>query len=215
MRTQSAQPFTRETGGTTIMVTLMLLVLLTMAAVGMSRNSFREAVISGTARQGSLVRNAGDSGIEWSLFWMYDTNTTSPSATATALRMLKTQLLVNPSQSGVPYDPNTLAPYNTINPPTLPAYPADIYLPLVTSSTGTDTTVGYSIALTRMGKMAITGQSQTGDKSGYTPASGAENKPAPDLWAVRSDARVTVGSGTFAPTFIHAKEAWISTPILN
>lgn len=212
MRTRQSLPFTRETGGTTIMVTLMLLVLLTMAAVGMSRNSFREAVISGTSRQGSMVRNAGDSGIEWSLFWMYDGNTTSPSATATALGTLKRQLLVASSQSGVPYDPNTLAPYSTTNPP---AIPADLYIPPVVTSSGTYSTIGYSIALTRMGKLAITGQSQTADASGYTPAKGGENKPAPDLWAVRSDARVTVGSGTFAPTFIHAKEAWISTPILN
>ena len=155
-----------------------------------------------------MVRNMGDSGIEWSLFWM--DQTTAGSGTALALKNLKTQLLVNADQSGVPYDPNTLAPYNTANPP---AVPADLQLPVITSSTGTVTHLGYSVALTRMGKLPVTDMSQTADASGFRPAAGGEIKQAPDLWAVRSDARVTVGSGTFAPTFIHAKEAWISTPV--
>jgi hypothetical protein len=210
MRTRPAQGFRSETGGTTIMVSLMLLVLLTIAAIGMSRNSFREAVISGTSRQGSQVRNTGDSGIEWSIFWMDPTNTTSPTPTASALKNLKTQLLLNANQSGVPYDPNTGGVYNTVNPP---SPPADLALPSVTSSTGTVTQLGYTIALTRMGKLPVTDMSQTADASGFRPAAGGEIRQAPDLWAVRSDARVTVGVGTFAPTFIHAKEAWISTPV--
>ena len=212
MRTLESPSFNRETGGITILTALMLLVLLTIAAVGMSRNSFREAVISGTARQGSMVRNLGDSGIEWSLFWIFNENSTAPTATATGLKNLKTYLGQNPSLAGVPYDPNTLAPYNTTNPP---AIPADLYLPQVTSSGGTVSTLGYSIALTRMGKLAIADMSQTGDSSGFQPAKGGENKPAPDLWAVRSDARVAVGTGPFVPTFIHAKEAWISTAAGN
>jgi Tfp pilus assembly protein PilX len=212
MHTLSSAKASRQTGGITILVVLMLLVLLTIAAVGMSRNSFREAVISGTARQGSMVRNVGDSGIEWSLFWIFAENTTAPTATATGLKNLKTYLGQNPSLAGSPYDPSTLGPYNTVNPP---AAPADLALPQETSSAGTVTTLGYSIALTRMGKLAVANTSQTADSSGFQPARGGENKPAPDLWAVRSDARVSIGSGSFAPTFIHAKEAWISTPAGN
>ena len=41
MRPRSASAFTAETGGTTILVVLMMLVLLTIAAIGMSRNAFR------------------------------------------------------------------------------------------------------------------------------------------------------------------------------
>jgi Tfp pilus assembly protein PilX len=40
-----------QTGAITIMVALMLLVLLTLSAIGMSRNSFREVVNSAFSRQ--------------------------------------------------------------------------------------------------------------------------------------------------------------------
>ncbi len=221
MRTRPAPSFTRETGGITILVALMLLVLLTIAAVGMSRNSFRETVISGTARQGSMTRNVGDSGVEWSVFWLDLNNVTSPTATAAALRTCRENLLLNSNAAGLPWDPYnppdanpattyTYGSYNTSSPP---APPADMTLPPQTSSGGVTTTMGYSVALTRMGKLPITGMSQTADSSGFTPARGGINKQAPDLWAVRSDARVTVGSGPLAPTFVHAKEAWISTPV--
>ena len=53
----TAKGSSSQRGGITIIVTLMLLVLLTISAVAMSRNAFREVVISGTTRQGSMVRN--------------------------------------------------------------------------------------------------------------------------------------------------------------
>lgn len=42
----------RERGGITIMVVLMLLVLLTIAAVSMSKNAVREVIIAGTSARG-------------------------------------------------------------------------------------------------------------------------------------------------------------------
>lgn len=206
----SRSPFHSQAGGITILVALMLLVLLTVAAVGMSRNAFRETVISGTVRQGALSRNVGDSGIEWSIFWLYPNNSTTPSVTAQALKNLQLQLLVSDNQSGIPYDPTTLAPYNTTSPP---PYPADLALPTQINASGQPTTMGYSVALTRMGKLPVMDSSQSADSSGLKTVIGGSPRMAPDLWAVRSDARVTVGTGLLAPTFVHAKEAWVSTPV--
>jgi len=60
-----------------------------------------------------------------------------------------------------------------------------------------------------MGKLPVTDISQGSGSGAFTPASGGPLRQAPDLWAVRSDAQVQQGS----VTFIHAKEAWISTPV--
>lgn len=205
------QPRTRsQAGGITIMVALMLLVLLTIAAVGMSRNSFRETVISGTVRQGAMTRNTADSGIEWGLYWIHTDSVASPTPTATALKALKNHLNMNEPLSGRAFDPSTLSLYDTANPP---AYPADLTLPIHTSASGTVTTSGYSVALIRMGKLPVADMTQTADASGSQAAAGKEVKQAPDLWALRSDARVTVGTGLLAPTYVHSKEAWITTPV--
>ena len=195
-----------QTGGITILVTLMLLVLITVAAMGMSRNALRELAISGTSRQGSMARNVADSGIEWSVYWLDQTNAASASATQTAiaLKNLKVQLGQNPSMAGVAYDPTTLAPYNTAP---LPTPPADTTLGAVAG-----TTQGFTMALTRMGKLPITNMSQGVSQASFTPATGAVPLQAPDLWAVRSDSQITTGTAPFAMTFFHAKEAWVSTP---
>ncbi|HJV48090.1 MAG TPA: hypothetical protein VJ549_02325 [Geothrix sp.] len=193
-----------QTGGITIVVTLMLLVLITVAAMGMSRNALRELAISGTSRQGAMARNVADSGIEWCVYWVNQYN--APSATGTALKLneLKLQLNQNPSQAGIAYDPMTLAPYNLT---TLPTPPSDL-----TISNANGTTQGFTVALTRMGKLPITDMSQGVSQGSFSPATGSVPLQAPDLWALRSDSQITVGTGPFASTFFHSKEAWISTP---
>lgn len=193
-----------QAGGITILVTLMLLVLITVGAMGMSKNALRELAISGTTRQGSMARNTADSGIEWAVYWVNQYN--SPSATGTAQQMnnLKVLLGQNPGMAGVAYDPTTLAPYNT---GTLPTPPADTSLGSVPG-----TTQGFTVALTRMGKLPITNMSQGVSQGSFTPAAGAVPLQAPDLWAFRSDSQVKVGTGPFAMTFFQAKEAWVSTP---
>lgn len=210
MRILPSRSFHAQSGGITILVALMMLVLLTVGAIGMSRNAFREVVVAGTVRQGAMTRNVADSGIEWSIFWLHQDNTNAPTATATALKNLQIQLLQDPTLAGRPHDPTTGGIYTPSAPP---AVPADLRLPDVTSSTGQVSTLGYTLGLTRMGKLPVTDMSQTADASGFRPASGGEIKQAPDLWAVRSDALVKVGTGSLAPTFIHGKEAWISTPV--
>ena len=193
-----------QAGGITILVTFMLLALITVAALGMSRNALRELTISGTSRQGSLARNVADSGVEWSIFWLDQYNAPTATGTAQQLNALKVQLSQNPSMAGVAYDPTTLAPYNTS---TLPTPPADTTLGAVTG-----TTQGFTVALTRMGKLPIANMSQGVSQGSYTPAAGAVPLQAPDLWAIRSDSQIRTGTSPFAMTFFHAKEAWVSTP---
>lgn len=91
-----------ETGGITILVALMLLVLLTVAAVGMSRNSLRQIVIASTVRQGAEVMNTADAGLEWTMFWMYPPNAISgsPSASASALLAIMSTLQTDPTLAG-------------------------------------------------------------------------------------------------------------------
>jgi hypothetical protein len=190
-----------QAGGITIVVALLMLVLLTVVSLAMARNSLREVVIAGTAREGGLVRNAADSGIEWSVFWMDPANTSGAAGTALGLITLMTTLLQDDSLSGVPYDPVTQAVYDTSSPP---AAPSDL------SFSGTS--AGCAVALTHMGKLPITDTGQTAG-GGYAPASGATSRAAPDLWALRSDAQYTVGTGSAASVFRSAREAWISTPV--
>lgn len=204
--------FHSETGGITILVALMLLVLLTIAAIGMSRNSFREIVSSGTTRQGAMVRNTADAGVEWSIYWLDIANagSGSPPATAVSMKTLKDYLLQNDAKSGVAYDVITKAPY--AGPPSISSIPADqVLTPPVAANNMT--TQAYSIALTRMGKLPITDISQGTTQGTFSPAQGGVSKQAPDLWAVRSDAQVQVGTSLLSPNFQHAKEAWISTPV--
>jgi hypothetical protein len=192
-----------QAGGITIIVTLMLLVLLTVAAMGMSKNSLREIAISGTTRQGSMARNVADSGIEWSTYWMYPPNATAATGTALALSNLANTLLVNPGMAGQAYDPTTGGLYVTS---VLPTPPADTSLPPVNG-----TTQGFTVALTRMGKLPITGTSQGAGQGSFAPATGSVPLQAPDLWAIRSDSQVTTGVAPFAMTFFHSKESWVSS----
>lgn len=198
--------FHPQTGGITILVALMLLVLLTIAAIGMSRNSFREIVISGTSRQGAQARNVADAGVEWAICWMDATNAAAASGTAAQLATLQKTLKSDTTgtMAGKPYDPMTQGLYDikaSHTPPTDLSF-----------STVKDVTQGFNVALTSMGKLPITNQSQGSGPGAFTPAQGTRNLQAPDLWAVRSDAQVTVGTGLFTTTFVHSKELWLSTP---
>jgi hypothetical protein len=189
-----------QSGGITILVTLMLLVLLTIAAVSMSRNSFREVVISGTTRQGAMTRNLADSGIEWSILYIDPINHPGNTTSSTALQAIASTLLKN-QIFGVPYDVSSQAAITTL--PNVAAMPADLQMPAGSGN-------GTNIALTCMGKMPPTGWSQGAGSTGTQNIRTVGNPPPtdPDIWAVRSDAQVTQGP----VTFWHSKEAWISTP---
>lgn len=188
-----------QAGAITILVALMLLVLLTIAAFGMSRNALRDIAISGTTRQGAMARNVADSGIEWSIYYLDPINHPGTTASSTNLQTLASTLLAG-NLCGVPYDVTSHAPSTLPNTTTLPA---DLQVPAGSGN-------GTNLALTCMGKLPTTGTSQTAGSvgTGNTPASGFVTLTNPDLWAIRSDAQVNQGP----IMFIHSKEAWISTP---
>jgi hypothetical protein len=187
-----------QRGGITILVSLMLLVLLTIAAFGMSRNSLREVVISGATRQGAMARNIGDSGIEFGILWMEPSSKRQGTGSAAELQTLAKTLLEG-QLYGIAYklDGSTYTGTNTAAPP------SDLQIPAFSGN-------GINLSLTAMGKMSMTNQSQTVGSStaGYTPAAGNLALTAPDLWAVRSDGVVATGGMTFT----HSKETWISSP---
>lgn len=205
----------RQSGAITIMVALMLLVLLTVAAVGMSRNSFREVVISGTSRQGSMVRNSSDAGLEWALYWMDLRNVQSGVGTGSAVSLndLKVHLLQTDTSSGQPFVVQNDGATGVYSPYTgVPAF-SDLAIDLKLPGAPVGQLQGFSLALTRMGKLPITDMSQGLGPSAYAPSQGGISKQAPDLWAVRSDSQVQVAGGITGTTFVHSKEAWISTPV--
>ena len=189
-----------------MIVALMLLVLLTVGAMGMSKNAMRELAISGTTRQGAMARNVADSGIEWAVYWLDVENSRSAADTALGMANLKAKLGQNGSLAGRAYNPLDLQLYPT----TRPTPPTDL-----TFGSVSGTTQGVSVALTRMGKVTTDGMSQGTSQGSYKPAGGEGSRgkqSLPDLWALRSDSQITVGSGLLATKFFHSKEAWISTP---
>lgn len=197
-----------QAGGISMIVALMLLVMLTVGALGMSKNAIRELAISGTTRQGAMARNAADSGVEWAVYWIAKGN--SPSATGTALgfKNVKSMLLAKQELAGRAYNPQDSA--MGLYPTTRPDVPTDLKF-----STVSGTTQGFTVGLTAMGKLPITNMSQGTGPASFSPAQGIISKQAPDLWALRSDGQITVGSGLLATKYFHSKEAWISTPTDN
>lgn len=192
-------PQSAQAGAITIMVALMLLVLLTIAAVSMSRNSFRDVVSSAFVRQGTMAQDVSDSGLEWSMYWITMANAANASGPALDLINLKNSMLQNNISSGQPYDIISGALYS-------PGGALNTSMEVLKTSTLTE---GYTIGLTRMGKLPVTGISQGSGPGAFTPASGGQVLQAPDLWAIRSDAQVVQGNVTFTS----AKEAWVSTPV--
>lgn len=195
-----------QAGGVTILVALMLLVLLTAAAVAMTRNSLREIATAGFGRQGAMARNMADSGLEWSINWM-DAQSGAAAASGTSaarLAALKAALVQQPSLAGIPWSvassnpaaPSTYSPGGTLA--------ADLQFP---SAVGV--TQGFTLGLTYMGKLPLADRSQGVGTGGYSPAAGRGAPQAPDLWCIRSDAQVIQGP----VTFIHAREVWVSTPV--
>ena len=201
-KAQPSRPHSPQTGGITILVALMMLVLLTLAAIGMSRNSFREIVNSGFSRQGAMSRQLADSGLEWSMYWISLANAPNATGAAASLNTEMNTLLLNPSLAGVAKDiftGNNYSPGGTLN--------AGMEVP---GPTGV--TEGFTIGITAMGQPGIEGMSQGIGQGAYSPAAAGttgSGSSAPYLWAIRSDAQIKQGSVTFT----HAREAWVSTPV--
>lgn len=173
-----------EAGGITIVVTLMLLVLLTVAAVAMSKNALREMIVSGTSRQGAEVRGLADSGLEYSIFWMIQERENRPTVSATAttgypgLINLMDKLRDQPELGGI---------YNLVG------TSADMKVTPSTGKTGT-----FDLWMLQMGKLPIVLTSQI------------DERLLPDLWAIRSNGVLDYGGSS---QFQHSREMWVSTSI--
>ncbi len=191
----------------TILVSLMLLVFLTIAALAMSRNSFREIVTSGTTRQGVMVRNLADSGLEWGILWADRVHNVAPVGTGAQMQtLMKTLLTGGTIQTGAiygsAYDVGTLSPYTAF-----PSSPSDPIIPSVAQPN--ISSQGFSLSMTLMGKMASAGSSTDTSRANKTAPGGGDRSLDPDLWCIRSDAQLSYGS----LTFIHSKETWLTTPM--
>jgi hypothetical protein len=181
-----------QAGGIIIVVTLMLLVLVTVAAVSMSRNSLREIIISGTARQGTEVRNVADSGIEWSCYWLTPDSAgltkATPDAAAAAFTNQIKILSSTMDLSGVAMNISATG--------------------VMTRSESDGATRAFNLSLIRMGKQQL-------DLTGGAPSTGAgamtQAMPPelmPDIWSIRSTGTLGVASVTFQ----HIREAWVTAP---
>lgn len=155
-----------EFGGITIIVTLMLLVLLTVVALGMSKNALREVMISGTQRHGVEVRNVADSGVEWAIHWLNepDRSSRNPDAGATALITAMNQLTASVELAGETR--------------TVPAQSGSAMI-----STAGVGTKSYNLVISRMGELEMPMVSQT-------PGVVVQN---PLLWSFRADATLDFG----------------------
>jgi len=188
------------------MVVLTLLVLLTVAAFSMSKNSFKEIHTSGFMKQGAMAKNLADSGIHWSIYWIDATY--SYDADASRLIDLKSWLAIENDRSGVLYGLDKLE----YRPSRSSWVDPDLTLP-ETSTFNPNYDQGFTIALTRMGKLPVFDISQGAGAGAYTPSDGrGQPDHAPLLWAIRSEARVKPPSKV-SIAFTHTKEAWVSTPV--
>jgi Tfp pilus assembly protein PilX len=182
-----------QTGGITILVSLMLLVLLTVTAVAMSRNSLREIFISGTLRQGAEARNVADNGLEWSIYWMSPLDA-GPKAPVD----IAAKDFLDPVKA-IALDPTMSGQIQEIDPSGVM---------IRTDSDGAKRT--YSLAFTNMGKLRP-------DKTGGAPSTGGSDVSTavasvtwPDLWSIRSTGIVSYG--VTGMDFQHTREAWIKCP---
>lgn len=63
-----------ERGGVTIIIALVLIVLMSLAAFSLSRNSIRELATSGSIIQGDKASAAADAGLDWFVVWSHPDN---------------------------------------------------------------------------------------------------------------------------------------------
>lgn len=68
------RPRRSEQGGITIVVVLVLLVLMSLAAFSLSRNSIRELAVTGNVLQGNKASEASDAGLDWFVVWSHPDN---------------------------------------------------------------------------------------------------------------------------------------------
>ena len=85
MTTSRTTPFSNpQRGGITIVVALVLIVLMSLAAFSMSRNSIRELATSGSILQGGKATEAANAGLDWYVVWSQPDNAQAALSSSTA-----------------------------------------------------------------------------------------------------------------------------------
>lgn len=167
MALRTRTPRTSETGGITILVVLTLLALLTVAAMGMSRNSLREVMIVGASRQAANVRQAADAGLDFAVLWANPNNT--PVGAASSDYQTQARLLLqNQERQG---DYQVIAGGSPTSDTTLFQNP--------------DYKQSFNLQLLRLGKLPAA-KTSVPDERLYN-----------DLWVVRSSGVVNAGTTVF------------------
>ncbi len=177
-----------ETGGITIVVSLMMLALLTVAVIGMSRNSMRETMVLAAAREAADIRQLADTGVEWSIQWMdpkaWPTQAALDAANQNPLVAQLNYIVDNPELGGRVLGVPSAAAASML----LPTRSGDV--------SGISRT--FDLQVSYMGRLPITDTSQM------------DQRLYPLIWMLRSKGSETIPGGM---TFSHNREAWISTPI--
>jgi hypothetical protein len=157
-----------------------------------------------------------DSGIEWALYWIDLSDSSGSDESHAKLINLKNALARENSLSGRMWSLANI-PSTSSDKEYRPGgeiiaggskVPSPSENPDFDANTEPDFNLGFTIGLTRMGKLPVPNMSQGG---AYTPAAGGANLQAPDLWAIRSDAQVKPKGSSI--TFTQAREMWVSTPV--
>jgi len=89
MMTRTRTPHHPESGGLTILMALVMLVVVTVAALGLSRSSLREVLITGNESTGRKAFEMADSGLDYVISWgsPYANTAATPTAAALQTRM--------------------------------------------------------------------------------------------------------------------------------
>ena len=93
MMTRTRTPHHPESGGLTILMALVMLVVVTVAAFGLSRSSLREVLITGNESTGRKAFEMADSGLDYVISWGSPYATTAATPTAAALQTKMGSLL--------------------------------------------------------------------------------------------------------------------------
>ena len=96
-----------EQGGITILTTLGLLVLLTVLAFSLGKNSLRELTNTGTVWQAAKASEASEAGLDWFILWSNRANT--GSATSASRETLVAAF--NALNTGTTWSNSTINPY--------------------------------------------------------------------------------------------------------
>jgi hypothetical protein len=188
----------RQEGGIAILVAFMLLMLMSAAALGTSRNVIRELSTTGNVVQGGKASAAADAGVDWFIAWSFGDG----SATGAAGNAIK-QTLYNLETRAPGYvDPTTNQPVTTINAVNEMLFP---------KPADSNIQENFDVQIRYLGRMQQPGTGRGGNAQGPNSAGALLMD---NLWQVTSFGRSVVMSGS-TPVFAFrsVREVIATTPL--